>query len=53
MFKDNFVVMEPNDEDAITETLHITKSEANEKRLQEAIDELNNGVYHKHDLIED
>jgi antitoxin YefM len=49
----NVVVMDLNEYNALTETLHITKSEANRKRLQDAIDEMNNGVYHSHKLIED
>jgi len=49
----NVVVMDLNEYNAMIETLHITKSEANRKRLQEAIDEMNSGVYHPHKLIED
>jgi len=45
--------MEQEEYPEIDETFYITKSDANVKRLQEAIDEMNNGVYHKHDLIED
>jgi antitoxin YefM len=45
--------MELDEYNAITETLHIVKSEANRKCLQEAIDEMNNGVFHSHKLIED
>jgi antitoxin YefM len=49
----NVVVMDLNEYNSMTETLHIIKSEANRKRLQEAIDEMNSGVYHSHKLIED
>jgi len=49
----NVVVMDLNEYNALTETLHISKSEANRKRLQEAIDEMNNGVYYSNKLIED
>ena len=49
----NVVVMDLNEYNALTETLHITKSEANRKRLQDAIDEMNNGIYDSHKLIED
>ena len=49
----NVVVMDLNEYNAMTETLHIIKSEANRKRLQEAIDEMNSGVYHAHNLVED
>lgn len=48
----NVVVMDLNEYNAITETLHLVKSEANRKRLQEAIDEMNSGVHHAHPLIE-
>jgi len=49
----NVVVMDLDEYNAMTETLHIVKSEANRKRLQSAIDELNSGVHFSHDLIED
>ena len=49
----NVVVMDLNEYNSMTETLHIIKSDANRKRLQEAIDEMNSGVYHSHKLIED
>jgi hypothetical protein len=35
------------------ETLHLIKSKTNRKRLQEALDELNGGVSHKHELIKE
>ena len=49
----NVVVMDLNEYNSMTETLHIIKSEANRKRLQEAIDEMDSGKYHTHKLIED
>jgi antitoxin YefM len=49
----NVVVMDLDEYNAMTETLHIIKSEANRKRLQEAIDEMNIGVHHSHKLIEE
>ncbi|MDB4904038.1 MAG: type toxin-antitoxin system prevent-host-death family antitoxin [Mucilaginibacter sp.] len=49
----NVVVMDLEEYNAMTETLHIIKSEANRKRLQEAIDEMNTGIHHHHKLIED
>ena len=49
----NVVVMDLNEYNAITETLHVIKSEANRKRLQDAIDEMNSGVHFSHQLIED
>jgi antitoxin YefM len=49
----NVVVMDLDQYNSMTETLHIIKSEANRKRLQEAIDEMDSGVYHSHKLIED
>lgn len=49
----NVVVMDLDEYNAMTETLHIIKSEANRKRLQDAIDEMNTGVHFSHKLIED
>ena len=49
----NVVVMDLDQYNAMTETLHIVKSEANRKRLQDAIDEMNGGVHFAHKLIED
>jgi antitoxin YefM len=48
----NVVVMDLDEYNAMTETLHIIKSEANRKRLQDAIDEMEKGIYHSHKLIE-
>jgi antitoxin YefM len=45
---------EDSDENnAMAETQYIIKTEANRKRLQEAIDEMSSGVYYQHGLIED
>jgi len=49
----NVVVMDLDEYNAMMETLHIIKSEANRKRLQEAIDEMNGGTHFSHNLIED
>ena len=49
----NVVVMDLNEYNAMIETLHITKSEVNRKRLQDAIDEMNGGVHFSHRLIEE
>ncbi|GAC1311333.1 MAG: type II toxin-antitoxin system prevent-host-death family antitoxin [Mucilaginibacter sp.] len=49
----NVVVMDLDEYNAMTETLHIIKSDANRKRLQEAIDEMNSGVHHVHKLKEE
>ena len=48
----NVVVMDLNEYNAIAETLHLVKSEANIKRLQEAIDEMNKGQYSQRHLID-
>ncbi|MES2377343.1 MAG: type II toxin-antitoxin system prevent-host-death family antitoxin [Bacteroidota bacterium] len=49
----NVVVMDLNEYNSMMETLHLVKSEANRKRLQGAIDEMNSGKHFSHDLIED
>jgi antitoxin YefM len=48
----NVVVMDLNEYNSMMETLHLVKSEANRKRLQGAIDEMNSGKHFTHDLIE-
>lgn len=48
----NVVVMGLDEYNAIMETLHLTKSEANRKRLQDAIDEMNRGDYQSQKLID-
>jgi len=48
----NVVVMDLDEYNAMAETLHIVKSETNRKRLQDAIDEMNSGVYNSYKLIE-
>jgi len=47
----NVVVMSLEEYNAIQETLHITSSNANRKRLDEAISEMNSGKYLKNKLI--
>ena len=49
----NVVVMDLNEYNAMIETLHINKSEVNRNRLQEAINEMNSGTHHAHNLPED
>lgn len=49
----NVVVMDLDEYNSLTETLHLVKSEANRKRLQSAIDEMNSGTHHSHQLIEE
>ena len=48
----NVVVMSLEEYNAIQETLHVTKSAANRKRLDSAIAEMQKGKYKKHALIE-
>jgi antitoxin YefM len=48
----NVVVMALDEYNAIQETLHLTKSTANRKRLDAAIAEMEKGKFRKHALIE-
>ena len=48
----NVVVMALEEYNALMETLHITKSNANRKRLDEAIEEMEKGIFSNHSLIE-
>jgi len=48
----NVVVMSLEEYNSIQETLHITKSAANRKRLDSAITEMEKGKFKKHALIE-
>jgi antitoxin YefM len=48
----NIVVMSLNEYNAIQETLHVTKSVANRKRLEGAITEMGSGKFKKHALLE-
>ena len=48
----NVVVMSLEEYNAIQETLHITKSAANRKRLDRAIAEMEKGKFKKQALIE-
>ncbi len=49
----NVVVMDLDQYNSITETLHFVKSEASRKRLQSAIDGMNSGTFEVHPLVED
>lgn len=49
----NVVVMSLEEYNSIQETLHLTSSRANQKRLDEAIAEMRTGKSSKHKLIED
>lgn len=48
----NVVVMDLDEYNSIQETLHLTSSKANRKRLEEAISEMKKGKFAKHKLIE-
>ena len=49
----NVVVMSLEEYNSIQETLHLVSSKANQKRLDEAIEEMRSGKSSKHKLIED
>lgn len=49
----NVVVMSLDEYNSINETLHLTGNNANKKRLDEAIEEMESGKFSKHELLED
>lgn len=48
----NVVLMSLDEYNSIVESLHLTSSKANRKRLDEAIEEMNKGKFVKRKLIE-
>lgn len=48
----NVVVMSLEEYNSINETLHIMKTAANRKRIQHALDEMEEGKFTPHQLIE-
>jgi len=48
----NVVVMDLDEYNAIQETIHLTSSKANRKRLDEAIQEMKQGIHHSHELMD-
>jgi len=48
----NVVVMDLEEYNAIQETLHLTKTAANRKRLSESIEEMNSRKFLKKNIIE-
>lgn len=48
----NVVLMSLEEYNSIVETLHITSTKANRKRLEEAIEEMNKGKFVKRKLID-
>lgn len=48
----NVVVMDLDEYNAIQETLHLTGTSANRKRLAESLEEMNTGKFLKKDLTE-
>lgn len=48
----NVVVMSMDEYNSISETMYLSSSETNRKRIVQAIDDANNGKYVQHDLIE-
>ena len=49
----NVVVMSLEEYNSIQETLHLVSSKTNQKRLDEAIEEMRSGSSSKHKLMED
>jgi antitoxin YefM len=48
----NVVVMDLEEYNAIQETLHLTSSAKNRQRLAESIQEMNDGIFKAHKLID-
>lgn len=48
----NVVVMSLEEYNSIQETLHLTSTKANTKRLEEAMEQMKKGKFQKHKLIE-
>lgn len=48
----NVVVMSLEEYNAFKETIYLTSTKANRQRLDDAIDEMNNGKFKKHKLVE-
>ncbi|HEY6083178.1 MAG TPA: type II toxin-antitoxin system prevent-host-death family antitoxin [Chitinophagaceae bacterium] len=48
----NVVVMDLEEYNAIQETLYLTRTKTNRKRLEHAVAEMNKGGFEKHKLIE-
>ena len=48
----NVVVMSLEEYNAFKETIYLTSVKANRQRLDDAIDEMNNGKFKKHKLVE-
>jgi antitoxin YefM len=48
----NVVVMSLEEYNSIQETLHLTSTKANTKRLEQAVEQMKKGKFQKHKLIE-
>ena len=48
----NVVVMDLDEYNALQETLHLSGTPANRRRLTESIEEMNKGKFHKKKLVE-